>query len=56
MRLAWGLGRLGACKGVQGDTGLAGVVGPESLRRPEGLRGVKEGLNLAICEEYQSAD
>ena len=56
MRLARGLGRLGKCKGVQGDTGLAGVVGPESLRRPDGPRGVKEGLNLAICEEYQSAD
>ena len=56
MRLALGLGRLGKSKGVQGDTGLAGVIGPETLRRPEGLRGIKKGLNLAICEEYRSAD
>ena len=56
MRLALGLGRLGKSKGLQGDTGLAGVIGSETLRRPEGLMGIKKGLNLAICDEYRSAD
>lgn len=47
---ALGLGRFGKCRGVRGDVGLAGDVGPESVRRLEGSKGVKEGLNLPICK------
>ena len=39
--VAWGLGRLGKCRKVLGDLGLAGEVGPESMRRLEGSRGAK---------------
>lgn len=45
-----GLGRFGKCRGVRGDVGLAGEVGPESLRRLEGSKGVNEGLSLPICK------
>ena len=47
--VARGLGRLGKCRQVLGDLELAGEVGPESMRRLEGSRGAKEGLNLPIC-------
>lgn len=47
---ARGLGRFGKFRGVQGDVGLAGEVGPERVRRFEGSNGVKEGLSLPICK------
>lgn len=47
---ARGLGKFGKCRGVRGDAGLAGEVGPESMRRLEGSKATKEGLNLPICK------
>ncbi len=46
---ALGLGRFGKCRGVRGGEGLVGEVGPESMRRLEGSKRAKDGLNLPIC-------
>lgn len=39
------------CRGEQGDVGLAGEIGPVSMRRLEGSKAAKEGLNLPICKD-----
>ena len=51
-----GLGRFGRHNEGRGDVGLAGELGPESPRRPEGLKGAKEGLILPIIKFACSTD
>ena len=49
-----GVGRLLQCRGVRGDVGLIGDVGPEIVRRPEGSTGAKESLNLPIARLHKT--
>lgn len=49
MDVARGLGRLGKCKMVRGDVGLAGEIGSRIPQRLEGPGAVKEALSLLIC-------